>query len=424
MPYYLRHYFQPDFNHVHVRPVPMADGSTDAYYLGYVQNVVAGQVLAEIVQLEAASEDDTSERQIVADGPADALPIPEMGVTDETAVPAQYDYNNFIRNISEVDSRFIYEAPVFPLGPNCARDPQNPNRIISLINGFCFYHNGLITVKKLLNVRQDVDFRTGNIIFTGNVLVHGDVKTGFKLTGGNLLVKGRVDGGQLRASGSVVVHGALKGAPSALIDAKGIVRLSSCEQARVITRGNLVIDGNCMHSELFVGGSLIVKGRLQGGMVHAKGVVYVKDQLGNAQGAPTKIALGYNPIEYLHLQELNQLYQNQSQKLQYHVARARKGPIFAAESAPYQELAHQKLAAIKSMQSAAWRRFSQDERSADHTRVLVLGTVWPGVEISIGRAYYKVIDEHRDVFFALHEDEVVNGSPALAKNFSFEKRFS
>lgn len=430
MSYYLRHYFQPDFNHVHVRPIPMADGNTDACYLGYVQSVVAGQVLAELVRLDGSSENGRPEELAAPESATAASPIPEtdmasiVGGTGEASETAACGYNNFIQNTDSVDSRFVYEKPVFPLGPNCTRDPQNPNRIISLINGFCFYHNGLITVKNLLNVRQDVDFRTGNIIFAGNILVHGDVKPGFRLTGGNIQIKGRVDGGRLRAEGSVAVHGALKGAPSALINAKGTVRLASCEQARVITRGNLIIDGNCMHSDLFVGGSLIVKGRLQGGTVHANGVVYIKDQLGNVQGAPTKISLGYNPIDYMHLNELTLQHQDQTQKLQYHTNRARKGPHFAAESAPYQELANQKLAVIKSMQSAAWRRFSQDVRKADRTRVLVPGTVYPGVEISIGRAYYKVIDEHHDVFFAMHEDEVVNGFPALSKNFSLGKDIS
>lgn len=403
----------------------MSDGNTDACYLGYVESVVAGQVLAELVELKADPEPSASE------APSPEMPnaagnAPETPGASEvlpgTENSAHRGYRDLIQSLGKIDSRFIYDSPVFPLGPNCARDPQNPNRIVSLINGFCFYHNGLITVKKLLNVRQDVDFRTGNIIFAGNILVHGDVKPGFRLTGGNIQIKGRVDGATLRAGGSVEVHGAFKGAPDALINARGTVHLASCEQARVITGGNLIIDGNCMHSHIFASGSLIIKGRLQGGSIHANGVVYIKEQLGSIQGAPTKISMGYNPLDYLHLKEINQLHQEQTQKLHYHMNRARKGPLFAAESAPFQELASRKLAVIKNLQTAAWRRFSQDERKAGRTRIIVPGTVYPGVEISIGRAYYKVIDEYKNVFFALHEDEVVTGFPALAKNFAFAQR--
>ncbi|MDR2055361.1 MAG: DUF342 domain-containing protein, partial [Desulfovibrio sp.] len=59
MKYYLRHYFNPDFNHLHPKPALTdgSDGSSDLYSLGYVQNAIDGQVLAEIVPLDQAGED-------------------------------------------------------------------------------------------------------------------------------------------------------------------------------------------------------------------------------------------------------------------------------------------------------------------------------------------------------------------------------
>lgn len=429
MPYYLRHYFQPDFNHNSIRPAVMSDDSTNAHYLGYVQNVVVGQILAELVYLDSLPEGCVAQDEPLpgaAEGTPEeqAAPAPEGAIPVQDAIPRprndeRPNYKTFLKRIREMDPRFIYNNPVFPLGPNCERDPENPNRILSGINGFCFYHQGLITVKRMLNVRQNVNFHTGNIIYVGDILVHGDVYPGFRLTARNIRVKGRIDGGILRAVGAVMAESGIKGAPTAVINARNTIRLANCEQARIITSGNCIIDGNCMHSELFVGGSVIVKGRLQGGNVHSNGLVYVKEQLGSSKGAATRIALGYDPIDFLHLQELNAMQEDQSRRLQHHKARARKGPHFAAESAPFQELANSKLAVIQTMKHAAWRKFSADMRKAHRTRVIVPGIVHPGVEISIGRAYSKIIDEQRDVFYCLHEDEVVYGFPALAKNYSF-----
>ncbi len=48
--YYLRHYFNPDFDYLNLKPGGDS-GSTDVYSLGYVPNVIAGQVLAEILPL-------------------------------------------------------------------------------------------------------------------------------------------------------------------------------------------------------------------------------------------------------------------------------------------------------------------------------------------------------------------------------------
>ncbi|MDR3074209.1 MAG: FapA family protein, partial [Deltaproteobacteria bacterium] len=420
MPYYLRHFFQPDFNHTAIRPAAMADGTTHDRYLGFVQSVVAGQTLAELIYLDSLPEGvaarDDAQPEIAEKSGGEARAAQKLA-------PAENPwYKAFLMGLHDIDPRFVYNTPVFPLGPNCARDTNKPNRISALINGFCFYHQGLITVKRMLNVRQDVNFRTGNIIFASDILVHGDVYPGFRLTGNNIRVKGRIDGGVLRAGASVVAESVVKGAPTALIDAKGTVRVASCEQARIITPGNCIIDGNCMYSELFVGGSLIVKGRLQGGVAHAGGLVYVKNQLGDSRGVATRLCLGYAPEDVLSLQTLNAMQEDQSQKLQDHTSRARKGPQFAAEAAPYQELATAKLEIIKTLQRAARRKMSADPRGAEHLRVIVPGAVYPGVEISIGRAYSKIIDECRNVFFRLNEDEIESGFPALAKGHAFAAR--
>lgn len=433
MPYYLQHYFMPDFNHKHLRPVAMADGNTSAHYLGYVQNVVAGQVLAELVYLDALPETAgcaSTERTVSGNATpvndvAGNIPLPvEEGYpspepSDGVAATEHDNYSAFYKNLRGIDHRFIYETPVFPQGPNCGRDPANPNRIIALINGYCFYHHGLITVKKLLNVRQDVSFHTGNILFTGDIVVHGDILPGFSVTGGNILVKGRIDGGKVRSKGSVAAHAGIKGAPTASIHAGGTIRLSYCEKAHIVTHGNLIVDGPCLHSDLYVGGSVIIKGRLQGGNLHANGLVCVKDQIGDVQGAATRISLGYNPLDFLHMRDLNALLEEQKQKLQYHTRNARKGALFAEEAAPFLELANRKIAVIKEMQHAFLRRFTADMRKARRNKVVAQGKVYPGTEISIGRAHAKIVDTQRDVFYCLHEDEIVHGYPALAKNYIF-----
>ena len=438
MPYYLKHYFMPDFNHKRLRPVPMADGSTAAHYLGYVQNVVAGQVLAELVYLDSLPEgyraqDDPSPDAAGQDAPpanggelsgGDDAPIPleqdypEQEERSETIAEEEDGYWNFLQHLEKMDRRFVYNNPVFPLGPNCGRDPEHPNRIVALASGYGFYHEGLITVKKLLNVRQNVDFHTGNITFVGDIVVHGDVHPGFSLTGSSILVKGRIDGGRIRARGNVVGESGIKGSPGALIKAGLTTRIASCERATVITPGNLVIDGNVLHGELYVGGSLVVNGRMQGGFAHVGGLVYVKEKLGNIQGAPTQIAMGYNPLEFLRLQEIKNLHQEQEQKLDNLTKLARKGPRFAEDVAPGQELASRKLAILERLQRDGWRKFTADMRKTGRARIIVPGVVYPGVEITIGRAYHKVIDEQQDVFYAMHEEEIIQGFPAIVKDWT------
>ncbi len=263
--YYLHHYFNPDFSHVKLSPLEKADGSVDYRYLGYVQNVVAGQVLAELVELEK---------------------VPE----------------------GKRDPRFIYSQKYLPCGPNCAPHAQNPDKLISTTNGYCFYHGGLISVKKLLNIRGNLGFSTGNILFVGDISVHGDIQTGFAVSGQNLLVKGRVESSKVKSIGDIVVLGGVKGTsiegcketveahceidtddnekqykpnvPSGLLSAGGNIRLPFCEHIQLRAKGNVIIDGSCLHSTLYVGGNLIVKGRLQAGLFMPTKLYTLKGSLG------------------------------------------------------------------------------------------------------------------------------------------------
>ena len=111
MRYYLRHYFNPDFDHLSAKPGGGVgtDDSADLYSLGYVQNVIAGQILAEIVPLDELDE--------------------------------------------KPDPRFILSGPDFPAGANTRVDPAYPRYLLAASKGYVFYNEGQITDKSLLNVR-------------------------------------------------------------------------------------------------------------------------------------------------------------------------------------------------------------------------------------------------------------------------------
>jgi hypothetical protein len=95
MSYYLHHYFDPDFDHLAVKPRVNADGQADLHNLGYVQNVVKGQILAEFV-------------------------------------PAGQEPEQMLR------AEFLQAEPVFPAGPNTRVDPACPQYLLADANGYAF----------------------------------------------------------------------------------------------------------------------------------------------------------------------------------------------------------------------------------------------------------------------------------------------
>ena len=384
--YYLLHYFDPEFSHTSLSPVEEADGSVNTRYLGYVQNVVEGQVLAELIDLDDAAAN----------------------------VPG-----------AKRDPRFVRSEKTLPIGPNCAAHPHNPDKIIALSNGYVFYHKGLISVKKMLNVRSHVGFHTGNIFFVGDLAVYGDVQTGFSVKAANILVKGHIESSKVKGVGDVVCLSGVKGdntsalkdepeklddtdrVPSTLVEAGNNLRLPFCEHVQLRARGNVIIDGSCLHSTLYVGGNLVVKGRLQGGTVYANGLVYVEGQLGSDYTVPTRIMMGYSPFEFLSLQKIESQIAWLKDRLAFFEKMAARNEVMRQEYAPRIELMSHKLKIALSRHNALWRKFAVDEQNAPKCRVVVTGKVMPGCEIGIAKAYYRTTHMDTDVSFALVGDDVV-----------------
>ncbi|MCL2123980.1 MAG: FapA family protein, partial [Desulfovibrionaceae bacterium] len=315
--YYLSHYFDPDMDYLALKPRETADGEADRYNLGYVQNVISGQVLAEV------------------------LPLNEIGNTALTSL----------------NPRFFLADPVLPQGPNTRIDPKYPQYLLADANGYVFYYQGLITVKKLLNVRSDVDFTTGNIFFVGDMAVHGDVRAGFEIQANRILVKGMVEGGVVRASGDLALQGGARDGASGrcLLSAGGNLRLPFVEKAELRAGNNIYIERTCQHATIFAGSSLVVKDRLQGGVIHARNAIYVANQLGSPTGASTRIFLGYSALRIRQLEKLDVHLDELTTRVAHYTAVAGHLPPDATPLTRKLAMAKQKLELFKQRREQLWQ---------------------------------------------------------------------
>lgn len=365
MAYYLRHFFNPDFNHKKLRPETLKDGDVSQHYLGYVQNVVAGQVLAEVIDLDEHPD------------------------------------------LTGYDPRFIFQEKIYPVGPNCAPHPDHPSRIVAATNGYVFYLDGLITVKRLLNVRRDVDFHTGNIMFTSDVVAHAAVRTGFTLQGNRALVKGTVEGACVVAESDIVCESGIKGAGTGILRCGGNVKLPFCENFRIHARGNVEIEGSCMHSEIYVDGSLMIKGRLQGGAVCANNVVYVGEQIGGGQNTVTKVMMGYPPSEFYQVQTIESDISRLHQLVEQLERLVQKKPVLLESYDLRIRLLKKKLELLHAKRNKLWVNFRANEHLAEKCRLICPGRIRPGLEISIARSFEAVNDFYEGLEFRLEGYDIV-----------------
>ena len=366
MQYYLRHYFNPDFDYLRPKPGIGEDGeSSDLYSLGYVQNVIAGQLLAEVIPLEQAG--------------------------------------------AEPDPRFVLSRPVLPGGANTRVDPAYPNYLLSTSNGYVFYNNGKITVKRLLNVRQDVSFRTGNIFFVGDMAEHGSVRSGFSVQANNLRIMGMVEGGVARARRDLMVDGGARGGAGqhCLLDAGDKLLTPFLEKIEARARGNMVVEKYCLYSTVYAGANMVVREQVYGSTINAYGSVYVGRQLGNKAAISTKIYLGYDPLSIRQLEKIDKIISGLSQSITHLKAVAGHLPPDANEASRKLARLVEQRERIMKQRTELWSKLYLDENYMQNCRLMVPGKVYPGVEISVGRAFMLVERPYENVLFRLCYDDII-----------------
>lgn len=254
---YIKYHFE--INGLPISPKPRQDGSVDFYNLDLIQQVKAGDVLAERIP-----------------------PIPGQDGMDifGHVIPA--------KKVKDV---------VLKAGKG-TRILTEENAIIAEKNGHVALINGKVTVSDIYEVRGNVDFSTGNIDFDGTVRVKGDVLGGFLVrASADVEVGGAVLGGSIVAGGHIRVRNGIIGKKGASISCQGNLFASYIENALVESGGTVQVGKGIMHSQIIAEGSVIVegsKGLIAGGEVRAGRDIRAKT-VGAPMGTHTLVEAGISP---------------------------------------------------------------------------------------------------------------------------------
>jgi len=119
------------------------------------------------------------------------------------------------------------------------------------ISGQIIFYNDKISVNPLLEIRGNLDYKSGNIVFTGTVDVSGDALTGFSIKANDIIIQGIYEDAVLEATNSIIIKTGIKGK-----NKKGSIKAGSdvitrySENANITARGNIEIDKYCLNSTL------------------------------------------------------------------------------------------------------------------------------------------------------------------------------
>ncbi len=182
--------------------------------------------------------------------------------------------------------------------------PQGKNTYISddglslyaAVSGRIVNEKNILSVENILAIHGDVDFSTGNIEFTGDIAISGDVLTGFKVkTEGDIRIRGVVEGAEIISTeGSVIIGRGIVGQEKAKILAAKDVKAEFINEATVEAGNDVVVGEYIMNTTISAENEIRAtegRGSIMGGKAYAEKAIEAKT-IGSANYMRTEVKVG------------------------------------------------------------------------------------------------------------------------------------
>ncbi|MFH0944830.1 MAG: FapA family protein [Planctomycetota bacterium] len=185
------------------------------------------------------------------------------------------------------------------------KESKDGREFRALIDGILFFEDGRLNVASSYEVKENVDYATGNIETRHAVNVRKSVRSTFSVHAGCAITVGEhVDGAVVESKESIVVHGGICHGAFGSVRARGNVEAKWVLNAQIQSRESIELGDSALHSFLVAEDSIQIiggKGTVVGGRAVAGRMVEVK-VAGSKQGVKTILQAGYDyrriaPIE-------------------------------------------------------------------------------------------------------------------------------
>ncbi|MCI8561011.1 MAG: DUF342 domain-containing protein [Dorea sp.] len=329
----------------HIERLPEMDefGNVDYTSLGAEQNVKKGDLICE------------------------AIP-PTEGIAGRTVLNQELRCRNG-------------KSVALPKGKN-TEVSEDGNKLIASIDGRVEFSGRYFSVKPLLEIPGNVDYSTGNINFIGDVLIHGDVCSGFSVRAmGDIKVCGVVESCDVEAGGDIIVVKGIIGNMETIVRSQHNIYSKYLINSVVHARQNVHTD-SIRYSNVYSDGEVEVcsgKGLIVGGQIRsAQGIV--AKTVGSVYESPTSIILGGQPYAKFEKQLLSQKINEMKEEME----RLERQP-----DSPHRSKRMSKLRLELSVSGMKLNKFDRDKERLEEKLEekngcrLKCGTAHPRVSITI-----------------------------------------
>lgn len=308
------------------------------------------------------------------------------------------------------------------LGKNVSFNEED-NGVYAKEDGQISIGENMISIQPIYEVQGDLDLKTGNINFIGNVIIHGNVPTGYSVKSkGDIKIYGLVEGADLSCEGSIYITGGIAAGNRGQIYAGEDLHTSYINQATVEAARGIFVESSILHSHCIAGTQVVCKtGSIIGGSVSGGSVIEALD-VGNRMQTKTELFLGGNSnlvrkekelqkekrdvesnIKKLKLvaRKLAEKYQQQGRLLQNEKVFLQKQKI------TLEQLSHRYEQINSELDSIATLINHQKEN-----KLKVSQTIYPNTYVHFGR-YVRMIDRKQTSVIIQFIDNDITISPIM-----------
>lgn len=299
---------------------------------------------------------------------------------------------------------------------------EDGTELISDVTGHVNLTGGKVFVSNVFEVPADVDASTGDIHYSGSVLVKGNVQNGFKVEAdGDVVVDGIVEGATVIAGGNIILKRGINGMGKGVLRSEGNIVSKFIENCIVESGGSIETD--CiLQSQVMAGNEVQVlgkKGFVVGGSVKAGKNISAKI-IGSTMGAMTVVEVGIDPkkrAEYNQLREGIREMRKQLEIIKPSIInfgkRLKEGEQFTPERLKHVQILSQKYKEYNEkieIDTEQINLFEQQVEDNEKVAIKVGQVVYPGVKIVIGEEAYFIKDPMKTCKFVKEDGQIKSTS--------------
>lgn len=292
------------------------------------------------------------------------------------------------------------------------------------VSGHATLVDDTVYVSNVYEVQANVDTSTGDIEYNGNVLVKGNVNTGYTVKcSGDIIVSGVVEGATLIAGGDITVGLGVQGANKAVLVAGGSIVSKFFENCESVSAEGTITTDAIMHSNVRSKQDVIVKGKrglITGGSIIAGTTIRAKTA-GSSMGTPTILEIGIDPERMKFYHELEKGIQVKLEEMD-HMKQILT--MFQKKIKNKERIEPEKMKLLKET-NVRFNQYSEDIEKAKkemeviiseldlcrNGRIYVSGNTFSGVTITIADTTCRVKDE------AVHTCYIKEGADIKLSSF-------